>query len=395
MSYIPGGGIKKPLNQLENPVYPAIQKAVPRFRWTKKHWTVGSEVLKNTEHLTQFYENAVLAQPRDYNKTIYGQSSHRDIVNANFRPPLIDPITDIYPLSRIPVKIETIIPNINPGTANFDIGSSAYASKNEYINNTDKAMTDRIKSGESRPSFFFPLDLPEDNSRLPDLDYNIPQISANSGYSGISIDAPIKEVELNHTGYSIPMDSGSQYETLLTPSSGLEDVQLEYTRPQVSASSGMNTPIYTMVSVGNENLELGYNRPMISACSGYTTNFTNDDLNMNTDKYITNKRSDVMMNTVPSYENFTTKLDEPQNIKKYIKKKIETSYYVPPNSTYKHENNLHSNQPHFKEKLQPVKMAVSAGGTVKRYSHQNLRYDPNRYNGAIRTPNHKKVQYRF
>jgi hypothetical protein len=392
MSYIPGAGIKKPLNMLENPVYPAIQKTVPRFRWTKKHWTVGSEVLKDTEHMTQFYENAILVQPRDYNKTVYGQSSHRDIVNANFRPPMIDPIVDIYPLSRIPVKIENIIPVINPGTANFDIGSSSYASKNEYTNNVDKSMTDRIKSGESRPSFFCPMDLPQDNSRLPDLDYNIPQVSASSGYNGISIDAPIKEVELNETGYSIPIDAGFQYETLITPDSGLSSTTLEYNRPPVSASSGMNTPIYTKISTGAEDLKLGFNRPQISACAGYNTTFEQHPKEMSTKKYLTEKKKSPAINTAPSYENFTTKLDEVDTKKYMNNKRIHSNYQVDPNYTYKQENNIRTNQPHFRQKLQPLKGEVSAGGTVLGHSTP---YNPNIYTGAIKKFERSKTKYKF
>ena len=88
MSYTPGSGMKKPLNMLEGPVYPDIRRKLPDFKWTRKHWTVDAgATMKGVEPMTQMYENAVLTQARDYNQTIYGKSSHREIVNAEFRPP--------------------------------------------------------------------------------------------------------------------------------------------------------------------------------------------------------------------------------------------------------------------------------------------------------------------
>jgi len=97
-------GTKKPLNALENPIQPNILKTGPRFVWSKKFWQADpGAVLRDTGEITQFYDDAVLAQARDYNQTVYGQSSHKDIVNATFRPPLLDPIEDFFPLTRIPV----------------------------------------------------------------------------------------------------------------------------------------------------------------------------------------------------------------------------------------------------------------------------------------------------
>ena len=35
-------GLKKPLNMIENPVYPDIKKGPPRFVWSRKHWNVDN-----------------------------------------------------------------------------------------------------------------------------------------------------------------------------------------------------------------------------------------------------------------------------------------------------------------------------------------------------------------
>ena len=126
MSTVLGNGIKKPLNMIENPVYPDIKKGPPRFVWSRKYWQVDpGATMRDTEPITQFIEPAVLAQSRDYNKTVYGQSSHKDIVNAAFRPPLLDYYEDIGPLNRIPATTKAIIPHINPSTAGHGGGTSS------------------------------------------------------------------------------------------------------------------------------------------------------------------------------------------------------------------------------------------------------------------------------
>ena len=78
--------MKKPLNQLQNPEYPDIKAPPTRFRSAGKHWTVDvGQALRDLEDFTQGYENAVLYQSKDWNKTNYGKSSFRQAANHNFR----------------------------------------------------------------------------------------------------------------------------------------------------------------------------------------------------------------------------------------------------------------------------------------------------------------------
>ena len=167
MAYIPGSGAKKPLNLLQNPIQPAIKQAPPRFVWSRKHWQVDAgATLRDTEANTQFIDDAILAQSRDYNQTVYGVTSHRDVVNAEFRPPLISYYEDIGPLNRLPATLQAIIPHINPGTADHDGGTGTYSSRNQRPSDIEKHITDRISTGEMRPTFYAPMDIPKDNSVL-------------------------------------------------------------------------------------------------------------------------------------------------------------------------------------------------------------------------------------
>ena len=262
-------GMKKPLNALENPVYPNILKGPPIFKWSRKHWEVDpGAVMRDTAEISQFREDAVLAQARDYNQTVYGQSSHKDIVNATFRPPLLDPIEDFFPLTRIPVTSwGNIVPTINPTTIASDGGTSGYVARNNNLSGIDKNINDRIKAGEWRATFFCPIEIPQDNAVLPDLEMNIPSVSAHAGFNPYTRDAPIPEVNLDyeklrpsqHTGFTtqVKMDSGS----------GFESMQLDYNNPQISADSGYN-PDFQANNIETYVGELDYNRPQVSASAG-------------------------------------------------------------------------------------------------------------------------------
>ena len=160
MAYIPGGGIKRPLNTLENPTYPDIRRGPPRFRSAGKHWKVDvGATLMDQYANRQLTEGTLLIQSRDYNKTIYGQSSHRDVVNKNFRPPLLDPIKDFYPLSRLPR--ERVIPRLNPGTAGGS--TSGFASQNMRPNGLEKYYEHRLKPGSMGVTHYAPPSLVVEN----------------------------------------------------------------------------------------------------------------------------------------------------------------------------------------------------------------------------------------
>ena len=278
---------------LETPVYPDIRKGPPRFLWTKKHWKVdGGQTMKQVEHIPQLQESAILYQSYDYGKQqAYGNyPTYTTFVNKEFRPPLQDQ-DDFLPLSRIPRP--TVTPRINPGGA-FSNGNSVYSSMNISLPEADSYLTDRVKEGEIRPTFFCPIDVPVDNSILPDLVYNVPQISADAGIGHLPsvIQMPGREgdgwgmyandsrmiwrdYKNDHSasaGYSTPY-----YTDAATAGCGRDEqveraLASEYNRPQISAGAGFREGFSTHISdqVGDID-EMQYNRPQVAAASGTNT----------------------------------------------------------------------------------------------------------------------------
>jgi len=169
-----GNVMKKPLNQLQNPEYPDIKAPPIRFRDSGKHWTVDvGQTLRDLEDFTQGYENAVLYQSKDWNKTNYGKSSFRQAVNHNFRPPLRT-LEDIEPLSRLPRK--PVVPRINPG------GEDTYKAQNMTPSGVFGYLEDRVKPGEMDSGFYAPRDSIYDYIPhiMPDLQTKLPTHSAIS-----------------------------------------------------------------------------------------------------------------------------------------------------------------------------------------------------------------------
>lgn len=156
MAYIPGaGGRKRPLNAFENPIQPTIKKALPRFQSSGKHWTVDTDNIRAIESKPQFYEDAILAQPRNANQTMYGHRSARYTVNSEFRPDRSFFYLDEHALNKVPTKFQTIHPKLNPG--NTDNG---YRADNHTVGAIDvgRAITDKQKTVELGPTMFMPLE---------------------------------------------------------------------------------------------------------------------------------------------------------------------------------------------------------------------------------------------
>ena len=262
--------MKKPLNQIEVPAYPDIKKGPPRFVWSRKHWVADpGAVMRDAEPFTQFYENAVLVQSRNYNETQYGKSSHKDVVNAEFRPPLISPYEDNYAITRIPCTIHAIVPHINPTTADDTGGTTSYQAKNQRPSDIEGALTDRLKDATWRPTFYAPMDAPVDNSVLPDLDITMPSISVQSGWeipynSGLAGVNPV--IPLREQIFTTPLQTAPQPPVLINgENKNIENFTLISTLPSYSASSGAN-PTYK-TTIYNENVKLG-------TTSGFTTPFS-------------------------------------------------------------------------------------------------------------------------
>lgn len=204
MSYIPGAGIKKPMNTLTNPVHPDIKKGPPQFKNSGKHWMVDvGRTLRETHDNVQHYDHAVLAQSRDYNKTRYGQSSHKDVVNKAFRPPLIT-MEDTMPLSRQPRKLT--VPRINPGTSH-----DGFKSQNNHKNDVQDHINDRVSEAYWDTGYYMPFDVPVDNSVLPDLQSTLPAYSTTAGFNNIiQVDAPVKEIVLKEVSRVVPIETNKQ-----------------------------------------------------------------------------------------------------------------------------------------------------------------------------------------
>jgi len=274
-SYIPGAGRKRPMNMLQTPVFADIKKEPPRFVWSRKHWDVDTgRTMMQVEAIPQMQEAAILYQSYDYNSQhAYGKRPTYDVfVNKEFRPPLIDR-DDLLPLSRIPRP--TIIPRINPSGAHSS-GGSVFTAMNNEISDAGAYLTDRIKAGDMRPTFFAPMSKPEDNSVLPDLEFKRPQISASAGVraffykptdqgcSGTTTDLPYKQ-------FHPSVIAGFKPTTTFNNTDQSSDMVLDYSRPQVSAASGCNG-YTTGLDVGPER-DLHYSRPQISAAAGRNSVF--------------------------------------------------------------------------------------------------------------------------
>jgi hypothetical protein len=307
-------GMKKPLNMMEAPVYPDIKKGPPRFVWSKKHWNVDTgATLMSTEPFTQLLENVVLAQSRDYNKTVYGQSSYREIVNAEFRPPLISHYEDVGPLNRVPTKIQSLVPRINPATAGNGSGTSGYTSKNDRPSDIEKALTDRVKKGDERPTFYAPYDIPHDNSVLPDLEVKLPQISLTSGWNfDYRATLTPKELELREKLSYAPLNPGLISNLRITGKSDLENYKAKQNLPSISTSSGVNIPFISMKPIQTENFEFETKLPSVSITSGMNNPFLKDNTeqNYNLDyKYPQVSATSGMNSMIQSY-NIETPVDD-------------------------------------------------------------------------------------
>ena len=272
MAYYPGAGVKKPLNIIEGPMFPDIKETLPRFVDAKKHWTVdtGATIL-DTGHLDQTLNGAILAQSRSYNQTVYGQSSSKDVVNKNFRPPLLSQ-DDFLPLSRQPRKI--VVPRINPSGV-----ADSFFKQNNQPPAIDSYLTDRIKAGEWRPTFFAPITFPNDsNAIVPDLELTLPHYSATAGVNTpVRVDAPpqIPVLVGGREEFTLLLDSGVNI-PLKLDGDVVRDFNRLLNRPHYSAGAGVNTPVTIDMKTPLASLELNENRPRYAAAAGMNTPATID-----------------------------------------------------------------------------------------------------------------------
>ena len=246
---------------LEQPVYPDIRRQGPRFVRAKKHWKVDAgRAEMQVENIPQLQEAAVLQQSYTHgSQGAYGRRPTFDlVVNQEFRPPL-QTQEDVMPLSRLPRR--TVLPNINPQ------GPEA-ANQSMVSGEIEGFLTDRVKEGTGPVRYFRPLDTPLDNSVLPDLQFNLPQVAATSGRVYASRSAPDRNenLELETRNPQISATAGYRGRTQ-NGRAEEEGLELFYLNPQISASAGRVGP--TSGPYGTEIEEFGYVGHQVAATAGY------------------------------------------------------------------------------------------------------------------------------
>ena len=217
-------------------------------------------------------ENAVLFQSRDYNSQHaygnYPKYNKGQFVNLEFRPPPEDR-DDILPLSRIPRPV--VVPRINPGGA-FSSGGSTFTQQNMGLSQVEKYITDRVKEGEIRPTFFAPISMPDDNSVLPDLELKMPAVSAGAGFkfptaanNGTIEDDSRRYASLDYNRTPVSAIAGYNPSYRQNAPDARSNMEFDYSRPQVSAVAGIAAK--DMIGLTPIDMDLDYNRPQVSATS--------------------------------------------------------------------------------------------------------------------------------
>ena len=237
-------------------------------------------------------------------------------------------------MNRIPATTRTIIPRINPSSAGHDAGTSGYAAKTDPFISVESTLTDRVSTGQSRPTFFCPIDLPEDNSVLPDLELTIPSVSVSSGYN-----------------YTYVQDGENPY----------EEMSLVGNRPTVAVSSGMNNPYQGGMEY--EDIDLYYNRPQTSVSSGFSTTVQidgdiQDDYELleklEAPNSVVNGQTDIGFSTLVERTNVdgTVGLNRPN-----------VSVSSGTTTSIRSRNELTA-RPHFRQKLQPMRVMINTAGAI-------------------------------
>lgn len=371
--YMPGQGVKKPLNMLEQPLYPDIKKAPPEFKWSKKHWVVDEgQTLLDTESHTQLYENAVLAVSRDHGRDRYGHSSYQEKI-AVFRPPLENSYEHYGPLNRLPTKVHKIQPRINPGTAHGGHGTTSFAVQNQTVSDLNKHITDRINSNSWRATFYAPLDMPEDNSVLPDLETTMPLYSASAGCeSQVKIDAPkvLKMSEVEKPTVSANAGYNVDYNVPLREQTNTDYEILESNlNPNVSADAGF-TPLYTIDGETKlDELSLSEKRPNSSVSSGYTAINTIDG-ETKLDELVLDSQLDskLRISNPGSETGYQTRLESYTKPEEHIKLRQNPQISVAAHRKYEYKDtNGFKQNFYFKTKIEPVKSFGSGlnSGTIR------------------------------
>ena len=211
----------------------------------------------------QFLDQKVLQIPHDDNVTRYGQKSFIPKVNKEFRPPLVDQIYDLMPLSRIPVR--SVRGRMNP--------SSPIEAQNNRNPDVKKFIDGRNLNVCVQPTYVIPLKgIANDNGRyVRDRERNNPLTSLSSGERCMNsgIDIP-NDIDLERRNPHIHNDAGViSYMRNGDVYNGGRDISLSRNNPQVSTSAGYEPPITYLNEFGNVE-ERERNNPAVSESAGIT-----------------------------------------------------------------------------------------------------------------------------
>jgi len=124
-----------------------------------------------------------------------------------------------------------------------------------------------VKKGEIRPTFFAPIDMPADNSVLPDLETKLPSTSPSAYFKFPRIgETPAEpDRELDYKRANVSATAGITPISLYAPSEK-EGMVLDYNLPQVSATAGIRSATEGFTPI--DYTDLDYSRPQVAASSG-------------------------------------------------------------------------------------------------------------------------------
>jgi hypothetical protein len=270
---IPGQGMKRPLNMIQQPIAPNIKKALPPFKWSGKYWVVDvGQTLLDTGYDKQQQIDSILQVSRDHGRDRYGHSSYQEKIDT-FRPPLENYHEHHGPLNRLPTKLYAVHPRINPGTAHDT--TTAFSAQNQTIPGIHKYTSDKISTDSWATTFFAPMEMPIDTV-LPDLVTTLPSHSMSAGCeTHLQIDNPqpvsVKLTERpqgsSTSGYRFNYEPPLSYQTDTVPDERITNVN----KPQVSGNAGYRSYTVDGDRHNIEELSLARKLPTGPISSGYHT----------------------------------------------------------------------------------------------------------------------------
>lgn len=274
---------RKPLNNLEFPKPLYIVKdpcgSNPQHAGIHSKVDVG-KIMQQAENF-RFTQDATLRVARDENITRYGQRSFTPKVNKEFRPPIIDPILDVFPLSRIPVTMTK--GRINPRIP--------IQPRLEASTDVRKAIDEVKRIASVCPTYVVKLDPDRERPITKTLHRSYPQASARSGRIALrTVADPPQDVDLQRRNIELIEEAGVVSTLRYTPLS--DDIELERRAPITAVHAGYEAPT-TRIDFGSaEDIELERSSPLVSCESGFAPMSSLAEIDR--DEYDLERRGDIV-----------------------------------------------------------------------------------------------------